>query len=215
VAGTMSGSGRSEGKARILFVEDEQTVRDHFANQLASEYNVKTVADGEQALRAVIRERPDLIITDLVMPLMGGVELVKTLRNTPSTATIPILIVGLPRLSVAERVPACAAHACPSSASARASACWMRTRSLESIDSPLACAAAIASIRITSSAAPVIRVRMMRSGSLGTRAAKSRAISASRLASRRRASMPRGNTVRLMAHVARGSIASTPELQAD
>ena len=79
-------------KPRLLFVEDEAVVREHLAQQLANEYEVETAADGELALKAVLRRRPDVIVTDLLMPSIDGVELVRTLRNTPSTATIPILM---------------------------------------------------------------------------------------------------------------------------
>jgi PAS domain S-box-containing protein len=92
-SGHMSDS-EGQQRPRILFVEDEETVRDHLAQQLQREYIVDTASDGEQALRTVLRNRPDLIITDLVMPMLDGVELVKTLRNTPSTATIPILMIS-------------------------------------------------------------------------------------------------------------------------
>jgi PAS domain S-box-containing protein len=80
------------GKSRILFVEDELVLRDHLGQELSKDFIVDTAADGEQALRAVLRHRPDLVVTDLLMPGVGGVELVQTLRNTPSTATIPILM---------------------------------------------------------------------------------------------------------------------------
>lgn len=78
----------------ILFVEDEQTVREHVALALADEFAVETAGDGEVALRAVLKRRPDLIVTDLVMPGLSGVELVRTLRSTPSTSTIPILMIS-------------------------------------------------------------------------------------------------------------------------
>ena len=81
-------------KARILFVEDESTLREHLAVQLADEYEIETAADGEAALKAVIRKRPDLIVTDLVMPTLDGVELVRLLRDTPSTSMIPILMLS-------------------------------------------------------------------------------------------------------------------------
>lgn len=79
-------------KPRILFVEDELVLRDHLARELARDYVVDTAADGEQALQAVLKQRPDLVVTDLLMPGVDGVELVKTLRSTPSTATTPILM---------------------------------------------------------------------------------------------------------------------------
>jgi PAS domain S-box-containing protein len=84
----------SARKPRVLFVEDEQIVREHLAAQLSDEYMVETAGNGELALKAVLRERPDLIITDLVMPTLGGVELVRMLRNTPSTSSIPILMIS-------------------------------------------------------------------------------------------------------------------------
>lgn len=82
------------GKPRILFVEDDHTLREHLAQVLTDEYVVETAGDGEQALKAVLRGRPDLIVTDLLMPRLDGVELVRTLRSTPSTATIPILMIS-------------------------------------------------------------------------------------------------------------------------
>ena len=79
-------------KPRILFVEDEAVLRDHLARELSSAYVVDTAGNGEQALRVVLKNRPDLVVTDLLMPGVDGVELVQTLRSTPSTATIPILM---------------------------------------------------------------------------------------------------------------------------
>jgi len=88
----MSANSEQVPKLRILFVEDEAVLRDHLARELSTAYVVDTAADGEQALRAVLRNRPDLVVTDLLMPGMDGVELVQTLRGTPSTATIPVLM---------------------------------------------------------------------------------------------------------------------------
>src|SRR5687768_17990214 len=79
-------------RPRILLVEDEEAMRTHLAELLADEFDVETAADGEQALIAVVRSRPELVITDIVMPLLDGVELVRLLRETPSTSTIPILL---------------------------------------------------------------------------------------------------------------------------
>jgi PAS domain S-box-containing protein len=78
----------------ILFVEDEQTVRELIAHSLADEFVVETAGDGDAALRAILRRRPDLVVTDLVMPGISGIELVRTLRSTPSTSTIPILMIS-------------------------------------------------------------------------------------------------------------------------
>ena len=61
---------------------------------MRTEFVVEPAADGEAALRAVVRRRPELIVTDLMMPGLDDVELVRTLRDTPSTSTIPILMVS-------------------------------------------------------------------------------------------------------------------------
>jgi PAS domain S-box-containing protein len=79
-------------RPRILLVEDEEMTRTQLAELLSDEFEVETAADGEQALIAVMRTPPELVITDIVMPLLDGVELVRLLRETPSTSTIPILL---------------------------------------------------------------------------------------------------------------------------
>lgn len=79
-------------RPRILLVEDEEAMRSHLGEILSDEFEVETAADGEQALVAVLRSRPELIITDIVMPLLDGVELVRLLRETPSTSNIPVLL---------------------------------------------------------------------------------------------------------------------------
>jgi PAS domain S-box-containing protein len=79
-------------RPRILLVEDDEIMRAHLGEMLSDEFEVETAADGEQALIAVLRSRPELVITDIVMPLLDGVELVRLLRETPSTSTIPVLL---------------------------------------------------------------------------------------------------------------------------
>lgn len=81
-------------KARILFVEDEATLREHLAEKLSDEYVVDTAGNGNEALLAVIRAKPALVVSDIVMPDMDGVELLKTLRQSPSTRSIPVLLIS-------------------------------------------------------------------------------------------------------------------------
>jgi PAS domain S-box-containing protein len=79
---------------RLLFVEDEVTVRDHLAQKLSDEYIVDTADNGNEALLAVIRAKPALVVSDIVMPDMDGVELLKTLRESPGTRAIPVLLIS-------------------------------------------------------------------------------------------------------------------------
>jgi len=82
------------GKPRILFVEDEATLRSFVAAELSDRYIVDTAGNGVEALKAVIRQKPDLVITDIVMPEMDGVELLKILRSEPGTQGLPVLLIS-------------------------------------------------------------------------------------------------------------------------
>lgn len=86
--------GTDPTKPRLLFVEDEATLRDHLAERLSDEYLVDTAGNGNEALLAVLRAKPALVVTDIVMPDMDGVELLKTLRHTPNTRSIPVLLIS-------------------------------------------------------------------------------------------------------------------------
>ena len=78
--------------ARILVVDDEPAQR--FALRRIFEragHDVTDAGDGAAALRAVRASPPDLVVTDMMMPVMNGGELIKRLRGAPATAGIPIL----------------------------------------------------------------------------------------------------------------------------
>src|ERR1700704_6403208 len=81
-------------KPRLLFVEDEATLREHLAQKLSDEYVVDTAGNGNEALLAVMRAKPALVVTDMVMPDMDGVELLVTLRQNPGTRSIPVLLIS-------------------------------------------------------------------------------------------------------------------------
>lgn len=60
----------------------------------AAGYEVVEALDGREALDAMPDARPDLVITDLMMPVMDGKELIRRIRENPQTAEIPILMVS-------------------------------------------------------------------------------------------------------------------------
>ncbi|MGD8561663.1 MAG: response regulator [Desulfarculaceae bacterium] len=71
-----------QGHPRILVVEDEDGLRENLADLLSLEgYHVGTAANGVQGLGAHLSFRPELVITDVVMPIMDGVEMVRQLRR--------------------------------------------------------------------------------------------------------------------------------------
>jgi PAS domain S-box-containing protein len=84
----------SPSKPRILLVEDEATLREHLARALSDEYTVDTAGNGTEALRAVLKTTPDLVVTDIVMPDLDGIELLRALRSTRRTQTVPVLLIS-------------------------------------------------------------------------------------------------------------------------
>jgi PAS domain S-box-containing protein len=86
--------GANTSKPRLLFVEDEATLREHLALRLSDTYVVDTAGNGNEALLAVMRAKPALVVTDIVMPDMDGVELLVTLRQNPGTRSIPVLLIS-------------------------------------------------------------------------------------------------------------------------
>jgi two-component system alkaline phosphatase synthesis response regulator PhoP len=78
---------------KILVVEDEPDIRKLVQYNLTQErFNVLEAEDGEQALKLLQRERPNLVILDLMLPGLSGMELCKLLRQRSDTATLPILM---------------------------------------------------------------------------------------------------------------------------
>jgi CheY-like chemotaxis protein len=79
---------------KILVVEDDFDTRYVISLILRTEgYEVVTAADGECALAVALGERPDLIITDISMPRLNGVELTRRLKLGQETSSIPVLAI--------------------------------------------------------------------------------------------------------------------------
>lgn len=78
---------------KILVVDDEEEILIPVTNILRrANYEVIATTKGKQAVELAINQRPDLIILDIVLPDMGGSEIVVALYNNPSTANIPIIL---------------------------------------------------------------------------------------------------------------------------
>jgi CheY-like chemotaxis protein len=78
--------------SRILVVDDEPAQRALLRRILErAGHEVFDAGDGAAALRAVGESSPDLVVTDMMMPVMGGADLIRRLRSEPATAGIPIL----------------------------------------------------------------------------------------------------------------------------
>ncbi|HVG10381.1 MAG TPA: ATP-binding protein [Thermoanaerobaculia bacterium] len=81
-------------KPRILLADDNSDMRDYIRRLLSTEYEVTAVADGAAALEAVRRERPALVLTDIMMPVLDGFGLLRELRADPDTRGLPIIMLS-------------------------------------------------------------------------------------------------------------------------
>lgn len=82
--------------AKILIAEDERDIRELvvFTLELLGGHTVIQAENGEQALEMARREQPDVIMLDLRMPRMGGLEACRRLKASPELAHIPVIILS-------------------------------------------------------------------------------------------------------------------------
>lgn len=78
---------------KILFVEDESALQKTFGDILKREgYGVVSALDGETGLKLAKEEKPDLILLDLILPKMDGIEVLEKLKADEGTKDIPVII---------------------------------------------------------------------------------------------------------------------------
>jgi PAS domain S-box-containing protein len=78
----------------ILLADDNTDMREYLARLLSAHYRVEAVADGEAALKAIARRMPSLVLSDVMMPRMDGMELLSRLRADPRTAAVPVILLS-------------------------------------------------------------------------------------------------------------------------
>lgn len=79
--------------AKILLVDDDMTLHEMYAERLRAEgYNIVSAYDGEEALEKAYKEMPEVIVLDIMMPKINGIDVMKKLREDEKTAGIPIIL---------------------------------------------------------------------------------------------------------------------------
>jgi len=80
---------------KILFIEDESALQDAVTTVLKEEgYDVRSALDGETGLEAAKREKPDLILLDLILPRMDGFAVLEALKKEEATREVPVMILS-------------------------------------------------------------------------------------------------------------------------
>ena len=79
--------------SKIMVVEDDASLREIYSIRITAEgYDVVSAGDGEEALAVAVREKPDLILSDVMMPKISGFDMLDILRSTPETAEIKVVM---------------------------------------------------------------------------------------------------------------------------
>ena len=81
-------------QGRVLVADDNTDMREYLSRLLRSRYAVQAVGDGAAALAAARQSPPDLVVSDVMMPGLGGMELVAALRADSRTARVPVLLLS-------------------------------------------------------------------------------------------------------------------------
>ena len=78
---------------KVMLVEDDKSLREIYSIRLVAEgYEVVSAGDGEEALAMAVKERPDLIVSDVMMPKISGFDMLDILRSTPETKDIKVIM---------------------------------------------------------------------------------------------------------------------------
>lgn len=82
----------SDGRKKLLVIEDNADVRLYLKVILKNEYDVVEAANGKEGVEAAVREMPDLILSDVMMPVMDGFECCRLLKESSDTCAIPVIM---------------------------------------------------------------------------------------------------------------------------
>lgn len=85
-------AGKPKTRQRVLVVEDEEEIRTYLKQELSDEYKVTTCCNGKEAYDCILKEMPDLVISDIMMPEMDGLALCHKLKQNTNINHIPIVL---------------------------------------------------------------------------------------------------------------------------
>ena len=84
---------RARKKHSLLLTDDNNEIRRWLADELSSDFRVLEAADGKEAYHLALTEHPDILVSDVIMPVMDGFELCEKIRKNPNISSMPIILV--------------------------------------------------------------------------------------------------------------------------
>ena len=87
-------SGPDRARRPVLIADDNRDMREYLCRLLESEYEVESAGNGEEALACVKDRPPDLVLSDVMMPLLDGFGLLRALRDNPETRILPVILLS-------------------------------------------------------------------------------------------------------------------------
>ena len=85
---------RIKSNIKVLVVDDDDSMLDYLSDSLKHSYKIITARNGKEGLKYAVSQMPDLIITDVVMPEMDGIQLVKALKGNSLVSHIPVIMLS-------------------------------------------------------------------------------------------------------------------------
>ena len=93
-------AGTGEKTYTVLIADDSPELRNYLQQLLSMRYNVICASDGREGYEKAIADQPDIIISDVVMPEMDGMELCQRIKGNPDTSHIPVILLSARNLPV-------------------------------------------------------------------------------------------------------------------
>jgi len=87
-------NGNADGRTTMLIVEDNDELRYFLVSTLAAEYNVTEARNGQEGLDLAKQQQPEFIITDIMMPVMDGMTMIRRIKTDPAICHIPIIVLS-------------------------------------------------------------------------------------------------------------------------
>jgi len=78
---------------RVLVVEDDEEIRNYITHELSAKYHVSTCTNGREAIDSIFKRMPDIIVSDIMMPVMDGISLTREIKQNINLNHIPVILV--------------------------------------------------------------------------------------------------------------------------